>query len=142
MSRSRSGNVLRKYEVMNLLFFLVFIVALVAFVSVVFQSYRNPRNESASSGEEGIVSEAFPAPDTWFITLGTKVSEASHQYRGFTEIPATDDGFIAGFFAISGIESVAVGQRTIVLQKRPASRWERIQPEARDVIMRHLHMHQ
>ncbi len=137
-------HVLRKYEVTNLLFFLAFILALGIFVVWVFQSFRSPNAVvPRESAEEGILSEVVtPGSETCVFYLGTKLSETNHQYRSRTDIPPTDDGFIAGLFGIPGVEVVIVDQKMVMLQKAPHLRWERIQPSAREVIKSHLHMHQ
>jgi hypothetical protein len=138
-------NVLRRYEGTNLLFFLVFILALGLFVSWVFKSFRSPNAVAVdtSSDEEGILSEVItPGSETCVFYLGTKLSETGHQYRSRTEIPATDDGLVAGLFGIPGVEVVVIDGKMVMLQKAPPVRWERIQPNAREVIKSHLHMHQ
>ncbi len=138
-------NILKKYEWTNLLFFIVVMMALGVFVALVFQSYSNPdRGRSKKSGEgSGIVSVVVaPGSDTCIFYLGTMISPASRTYRSRMEIPATDDGLISGLFAITGVETVVVDRQLIMINKSPSARWEAIQPQAKEVISRHLHMHQ
>ena len=140
----RKRNVLRRYEVANLLFFLLCIVALSALVGYVFQAYRNLDKSSEKRNEdEGILSEVVaPASESCMYYVGTELNTASHRYRSRMEIPATDDGFIGELFGIPGVVEVLVARKLVVLQKSPSARWETIQPSAREVIKRHLHMHQ
>jgi hypothetical protein len=141
---ARKGNVLRKYEGTNLLFFLVFVIALGVFVSLVFQSYKNSGENSSkeSADGNGIVSEVVsPAAESCLFYLGTKLSESSHRYRSQLDIPVTDDGLARDLFAISGVVEVIVDQKLVILQKSSAAHWEAIQPSAREVISHHLHMH-
>jgi hypothetical protein len=143
--RVAKNNVLRKYEGTNLLFFLAFILALGLFVTWVFKSFRSPNAVvvDTSADEAGILSEVVtPGSETCVFYLGTKLSETSRQFRSRTEIPVTDDGFVAGLFAIPGVEVVVIHGKMVMLQKAPQVRWERIQPNAREVIKSHLHMHQ
>jgi hypothetical protein len=142
---ARRGNILKRYEGSNLLFFLVFVIALGLFVSLVFQSYRKSGEKPASAADDdnGIVSEAVSsAAESCLFYLGTKLSESNRTCRSQMDIPVTDDGLVRDLFAISGVVGVVVDQRLVVLQKSPAARWETIQPSAREVINRHLHMHQ
>jgi hypothetical protein len=140
----KKGNVLRRYEGANLLFFLVFVLALAGFVAWVFQSYRSPGESVAeeAGANGGVVSEIVSPDDSCIFYLGTKLSESSRRYRGKLEIPATDDGLIRDLFAIEGVTGVVVDQRMVILQKWPTARWEAIQPLAREVLNGHLHMHQ
>lgn len=140
----RKGNVLRRYEGMNLLFFLSFAVVLAGFVAWVFHSYRNPRIETSDESAEGngVVSELISPDDSCIFYLSTRISESGRRYRGKAEIPPTDDGLIRDLFGIEGVAGVVVDQKMVILQKWPAARWEAIQPMAREVINNHLHMHQ
>ncbi len=140
----RKGNVLRRYEGTNLLFFLAFAVVLAGFVAWVFQSYRSPGVETSDDSAEGkgVVSELISPDDSCIFYLGTKLSESGRRYRGNAEIPPTDDGLIRDLFGIEGVTGVVVDQKMIILQKWPAARWEAIQPMAKEVINNHLHMHQ
>jgi hypothetical protein len=138
-------NILRKYEWTNLLFFVLIMMALGVFVALVFQSYSNPnRGRSKESGSTGgVLSEVVaPGSDTCIFYLGTALSPTTRRYLSRMEIPATDDGLVSGLFGITGVESVVVDQRLIMLNKSPSARWEAIQPQAREVINKHLHMHQ
>jgi hypothetical protein len=141
---ARKGNVLKKYEVTNLLFFLIFIGALAVFVAVVFKSYGDSDKKPARSEKDnGIVSEVVsPTADLCLFYLGTQVSTSNRRYSTILEIPATDDGLVRGLFALSGVTEVLVNQKLIVLQKSPSARWETIRPGAREVISQHIHMHQ
>jgi Scaffold protein Nfu/NifU N terminal len=140
----RKGNVLRKYEGANLLFFLAFAVVLAGFVAWVFQSYRSPRIETFDESAEGngVVSELISPDDSCIFYLSTKISESGRRYRGKAEIPPTDDGLIRDLFGIEGVTGMVVDQKMVILQKSPAARWEAIQPMAKEVINNHLHMHQ
>ncbi len=140
----RKGNVLKKYEVAHLLFFLVCIVALGGLVAFVFQAYKNrDRNSGPREDNSGIVSEVIaPASESCMYYLGTEVNTSSHRYRSRMEIPPTDDGFIRGLFDIPGVVEVLAARKLVVIQKSPAVRWEAIQPAARGVIKQHLHLHQ
>ncbi len=146
MSRPiKSGrHVLRRYEGTNLLFFLVFILALGVFVAWVFRSYKSPNAVIPSEPDDrGILSEVVtPGSETCVFYLGTKLSETNRQYRSRTDIPVTDDGLVAGLFAIPGVDVIVVDQKLVMLQKTSMVRWEKIQPSAREVIKSHLHMHQ
>lgn len=142
---TKSGrHVLRRYEGTNLLFFLVFILALGVFVAWVFRSYKSPNAVTPSEPDNrGILSEVVtPGSETCVFYLGTRLSETNRQYRRRTDIPVTDDGFVAGLFAIPGVDVVVVDQKLVMLQKTSMVRWEKIQPSAREVIKSHLHMHQ
>jgi hypothetical protein len=142
---ARRGNILKRYEGTNLLFFLVFVIALGLFVSLVFNSYRNSgeRPSAESADDNGIVSEVVSdAAESCIFYLGTKLSESSHAYRSQMDISVTDDGLVKELFAISGVVRVLVDQKLVMLQKSPSARWETIQPSAREVISKHLHMHQ
>ena len=143
MSRKK-GDVLRKYEGANLLFFLAFAVVLTGFVAWVFQSYRNPGdNAPEETGDSsGVVSEVVSPDESCIFYLGTRLSESGRRYRGKIEIPATDDGLVRELFGIDGVTGVVVDQKMIILQKWPTARWEAIQPRAKEVINSHLHMHQ
>ena len=135
-------NALRRYEGMNLLFFLGFILVLGVFVAFVFNSYRLAGNgDSDSSAEgEGIVQEAAsPESNSCVFYLGTRVSESNKVYRSSLDIPVTDDGLVYGLFGIPGVTEVVINKKTVMLQKLPSARWEIIQPRAREVINRHLH---
>ena len=136
-------NVLKRYEVKNLLFFLLFIGALAVFVALVFKWYGDSGKKSPrSTKDNGIVSEAVsPAADLCLFYLGTQISTSNRRYRSMLEIPPTDDGLVRGLFAVSGVSEVIVNQRLIVIQKSPAARWETIRPGVREVIAQHLHMH-
>lgn len=141
---ARKGNVLRKYEGTNLLFFLIFVIALGVFVALVFQSYKNPGEEPSkkSANGNGIVSEVIsPSAESCIFYLGTRLSESSLRYRSRLDIPVTDDGLARDLFAISGVAEVIVDQKLIILRKSPSAHWEAIQPSAREIINNHLHMH-
>jgi hypothetical protein len=143
MSRKKR-NVLRRYEGANLLFFLAFAVVLAGFVAWVFQSYRDPGvvtpEESGEGG--GVVSELISPDDSCIFYLSTKLSESGRRYRGKAEIPPTDDGLVRNLFGVEGVTGVVVDQKMVILQKWPTARWEAIQPQAKEVINSHLHMHQ
>lgn len=141
---ARKGNALRRYEGMNLLFFLGFILALGVFVAFVFNSYRlaGDRDSDSSTEGEGIVQEAAsPESNSCVFYLGTRVSESNKVYRSSLDIPVTDDGLVYGLFGIPGVTEVVINKKTVMLQKLPSARWEIIQPRAREIINRHLHRH-
>ncbi len=139
----RKGKTLTRYEGMNLLFFLACILALGVFVSYVFQVYRTAgQRPPKATDENGIVSEVVSTTaESGLFYLGTKVSESSRVYSSRGQIPKNDDGLVRDLFAIPGVVEVQVDQRLIVLRKAPSAHWEEIQPGAREVIGRHLHMH-
>ena len=143
MTKSKSGRQsLRDYEITNLLFFLCVIVALGLMVSIVFHYYGAPKDDDVDGSEKGVISESLSTgSDVGVFYLGTKVSEASHQYRSRLEIPVTDDGLVRDLFAIPGVESVTIDQKMIMLKKTPSASWESIQPGVREIIRNHLHMH-
>ncbi len=128
---------------MNLLFFLGCILALGVFVSYVFQVYRTAGlRPPKSTNENGIISETVSTTaESGLFYLGTKLTESSRVYKDSSEIPSTDDGLMRDLFALPGVVEVQVDQRLIVLRKAPSAHWEEIQPGAREVINRHLHMH-
>jgi hypothetical protein len=142
-SGARRGNILRRYEVVNLLFFLTLILALGVFVSLVFKSYSTgePPPEAFADGP-GILAEIItPEDDSCVFYLGTKITEISRGYRSQLDIPVTDDGLLKGLFSIPGVIDVVINQRSIVIQKSPSANWWTIQSGAREVINQHLHMH-
>jgi len=143
MSRRR-GNVLKRYEGTNLLFFLAFAVVLAGFVAWVFQSYRDPGvvTSDESGDGNGVVSDLISPDDSCIFYLSTRLSESGRRYRGKAEIPPTDDGLVRDLFGIEGVTGVVVDQKMVILQKWPTARWEAIQPQAKGVINNHLHMHQ
>ncbi len=140
---SRRGNTLARYEGMNLLFFLGCILVLGVFVSYVFQVYRTAgQRPPKATDENGIISEVVSTTaESGLFYLGTRLTDSSRVYHSPEEIPSTDDGLVRGLFAIPGVVEVQVDQRLIVLRKSPSAHWEEIQPSAREVIGRHLHMH-
>ncbi len=139
----QSRKTLARYEGMNLLFFLGCILVLGVFVSYVFQMYRNAGLRPPKDiDENGIVSEVVSTTaESGLFYLGTRLTESSRVYHNPGEIPSNDDGLVRDLFAIPGVVEVQVDQRLIVLRKSPSAHWEEIQPGAREVIGRHLHMH-
>lgn len=139
----RKKGSLKSYEGTNLLFFLGFIIILGVFVSYVFQIYRTAGlRPPKETDEKGILSEVISTTaESGLFYLGTKLSESSRVYRKLGDIPASDDGLVSGLLAISGVVEVQVDQRLIVLRKAPSAHWEEIQPQAREVIGKHLHSH-
>jgi hypothetical protein len=136
----RRGDVLKKYEIMNLLFFAGFILVLGAFVAIVFHMYRTPT--PAPRQDDGILSEFVTAEsESCLFYVEKPVSEGSQRYRGATEIPPGDDGFLKELFAISGVSQVLIDKKLVVIQKTPSAHWEIIRPRAREVIHNHLHLH-
>lgn len=140
---AKRGTSLQRYEGMNLLFFLGCILVLGVFVSYVFQVYRTSgQKPPKATDENGIISEVVStSAESGLFYLGTRLSESSRVYRKLTEVPESDDGLVKGLFAIPGVVEVQVDQRLIVLRKAPSAHWEEIQPGAREIINRHLHMH-
>jgi hypothetical protein len=134
---------LRKYEVKNLILFLFFILALGGVGSYVFQTYKNKNKPPEKPfNDKGIVNEfVSQTSSSCYFYVGTQLSESQHSYRSRRDIPANDDGFITGLFAIRGVVSVTVDPGLVVLQKEPKGHWEEIQPAARIIINAHLHMH-
>ncbi len=140
---SRRGKPLTRYEGMNLLFFLGCIVVLGVFVSYVFQVYRTAGLPPPKpSNENGIVSEVVSTTaESGLFYLGTRLTDSSRVYHNPGEIPSTDDGLVRDLLALPGVVEVQIDQRLVVLRKSPSAHWEEIQPGAREVIGRHLHMH-
>lgn len=141
---ARRGNVLKSYELTNLLFFLIIILGLGVFVAWVFRSYSNPDGQARRVSPEnaGIQSEVFsPFSDSCIFYVGTKLTDAQWRCRSPLEIPVADDGFVAELFAIPGVVEVVVDQTLVVIQKSSTVNWEAILPQARTVINKHLHMH-
>jgi hypothetical protein len=133
---------LKKYEITNLLFFLTLIIGLGVLVTFVFRYYGTRNQEPAGDDGLGVVSEALnPGSDVGMFYLGTKLSETTYHYRNRLEIPATDDGLIGELFSLPGVEEITLDQRIIILRKSPSAHWERIQPEVREIVKRHLHLH-
>jgi hypothetical protein len=133
---------LKKYEVINLIFFLCLILALGVLVTFVFRIYGTRNEVVSQGGEKGIVAEAlYPGNDLGMFQLGTKVFETSRQYRSQLEIPVTDDGFLRELFNIPGVREVIVDQRSIIIKKDPSASWESIRPKVQEAVMRHLHLH-
>jgi len=139
---ARKGNVLKRYEGMNLIFFLIFVLALGVFVAFVFNSYRlaGDRESDSSTDGGGIVQEASsPESNSCVFYLGTRVSESNNVYRSSLDVPVTDDGLVNGLFGVAGVTEVVINKKTVMLQKTPSARWEDIQPRARELINKHLH---
>jgi len=133
---------LSRYEGVNLLFFLFIIVALGAFVSVVFVYYRGKPAGPGNDDRPGILAEnVVPGIEACMFSLGTKISETNRRYIGVQDISVVDDGLVRDLFAVPGVTEVVVDRNMIILHKAPSAEWERIQPGAREVINRHLHMH-
>lgn len=136
------GNALRRYEGMNLLFFLGFVLALGVFVAFVFNSYRlaGERDSDSSAEGGGILQEAAsPESNSCIFYLGTRISESNNVYRSSLDVPVTDDGLVNGLFGIAGVTEVVINKKTVILQKLPSVSWETIQPRARELINKHLH---
>ena len=107
-------NKLIAYELKNFAFFVILILVLGIFVTWVMQNYKIRGKDwaSESEGEKGILSEGVsPVGDTCIFYVGTNLSETTHKYLNQMEIPLTDDGFIAGFFEIPGLNSVIVNKK-------------------------------
>jgi hypothetical protein len=139
---ARKGNALRRYEGMNLLFFVGFVLALGVFVAFVFHSYRLEGDRESDSSTEGggILQEAAsPGSNSCVVYLGTRISESNNVYRSSLDVPVTDDGLVYGLFGIAGVTEVVINKKTVMLQKDSAARWETILPRARELISRHLH---
>lgn len=134
---------LKGYEIKNLLFFLGFIGALAIFGAFVFQGYKDRDKVPPKPFDpNGILNEFIvPTADSCYFNMGTRLTESTRKYHTPKDIPATDDGFIKGLFAIPGIVEIIVDQKLIVLRKAPKAHWEAIQPVAREIITAHLHMH-
>jgi hypothetical protein len=141
-TRKSGRGTLEQYELTNLLFFLVLIVALGVLVALVFNHYRTLDDGPSGDENPGIVSEALDASsDVGLFYLGTKVAETSHRYQSRIDIPVTDDGFLKELFSLPGIDEVTINQKTIMLRKNSAARWETISPGVRRIIGAHLHIH-
>lgn len=137
----RRGNILKRYEGMNLLFFLGFILVLGGFVFYVFHSYKSEndkltRSVEADTGIQSVVLSTVT--NSCLFYLADKVTDGSHTYHSVGEIPASDDGLVKDLFGISGVIQVVVEERLIVVSKSPSSHWEAIQPTAKEVIINYL----
>jgi hypothetical protein len=143
LTHRKSGRgTLKQYELTNLLFFLVLIVALGVLVAVVFNHYRTLNEELSGEENLGVVSESWDAAsDVGVFYLGTKISETSRRYQSRIEIPVTDDGFLKELFSLPGVEEVSIDQRSVMLKKSSAARWEEISPGVHRIVSRHLHIH-
>jgi hypothetical protein len=139
MPRQRS---LKGYEGANLLFFLGVVVVLGTFVWFVFHFYRNAnRAPVRASIEGGVLSNAvIPGADSCIFYVGTRLSTTKLRYVN-GQIPVTDDGLVKDLFGIPGVLEVVIDQSLVMLHKTPGSHWEAIQPLAREIINRHLHIH-
>lgn len=136
-----SRRTLKGYEGINLVVFLLVLVGLGVFVALVFQYYRAP-NVKESEGEKGVLSTAtIPGSDGCMFYVGTELSQTKLRYTSAEAIAATDDGFVRDLFAIPGVVEVVIDHSLVVLHKSPGARWEPIQPAAREVIKKHLHLH-
>ncbi len=134
---------LKGYEGTNLLFFFCIILILGGFVAIVFQFYRGAMKPSSSSMHPGVISESvIPGTEACMFYVGTRMSESNRRYVGPQDIPATDDGLVRDLFAVPGVTEVVVDHTMVMLHKSPSAQWEKIQPGAREVINKHLHMHQ
>ncbi len=133
---------LRRYEGVNLLFFLSILVALGVFVSAVFLYYRGSPKGPTPDDRPGILAETVvPGIEACMFSLGTKITETNRRYVGVQDISVMDDGLVRDLFAVPGVTEVVVDRTMIMLHKTPSAQWENIQPGAREVINRHLHMH-
>ena len=137
----RPGNILRRYEGMNLLFFLGFILVLGGFVFYIFHSYKSEndkltRTVEADTGIQSVVLSTVT--NSCLFYLADKLTDPSHTYHSAHEIPANDDGLLKDLFDISGVTQVVVEERLIVVSKSPSSHWETIQPTAKEVIINYL----
>jgi hypothetical protein len=135
-----SRRTLKGYEGINLIVFLLVLAGLGVFVALVFQYYGKPDREPKA--EKGVLSTAtIPGSDGCMFYVGTELSQAKLRYASEKEIKATDDGFVQELFEIPGVVEVVVDHSLVVLHKSPGARWEPIQPAAREVINKHLHLH-
>ncbi len=144
MAKVRGKNILKEYELTNLLFFLAFGISLGVFVWWVFHAYDNPVRSYLKKpiDEKGILSEAvFAQSDSCLFYMGTELSEKEKVYRSEKDIPAGDDGFVRELLKVNGVAEVVIDKKQVVLRKTPSGHWESIQPEAREIIKSHLHMH-
>jgi hypothetical protein len=133
---------LRRYEGGNLLFFLLVIAVLGVFVSAVFLYYRGNPKGPAEDDRPGILAEnVVPGIEACMFSVGTKISETNRRYVGAQDISVMDDGFVRDLFAIPGVTEIVIDRNMVLLHKTPSAQWDHIQPGAREVINRHLHMH-
>jgi hypothetical protein len=131
-----------KYEIANLLFFLTLIVALGVLVAFVFRYYGTRNQMAPDEAKIGVVSQVTgDGSDIGIFYIGTKISETSRQYRSRLEIPVTDDGLLQELFSLPGVEEVTIDQRTIMVKKNSATRWESITPGVHRIVKNHLHIH-
>lgn len=137
----RRGNILRRYEGTNLVFFLGFILVLGGFVFYIFHSYKSENDKliQAAEVDTGIQSVVLStATNSCLFYLADKLVDASHTYHGPQEIPANDDGLLKDLFGITGVMQVVVDEKLIVVSKSPSSHWEMIQSTAKEVIINYL----
>jgi len=137
----RGKNILKRYEGMNLLFFLGFILILGGFVFYIFHSYKseNDKLTRAAEVDTGIQSVVLSTvTNSCLFYLADKLANQSHTYRSPQEIPVNDDGLLKDLFSISGVTQVVMEEKLIVVSKSPSSHWETIQPSAKEVIINYL----
>ena len=137
----RKGNILKRYEGTNLIFFLSFILALGGFVFYIFHSYKseNDKLTQAADVDTGIQSVLVSsATNSCLFYLADKLGNASRTYHGPEEIPADDDGLLKDLFGISGVTQVVVEEKLVVVSKSPSSHWEIIQPTAKEIIINYI----
>ena len=137
----RKGNILKRYEGANLIFFLGFILVLGGFVFYVFHSYKSEndklnRTAEADTGIQSVV--VSTVTNSCLFYLADKLTDGSHTYHSVDEIPANDDGLLKDLFGISGVIQVGVEERLIVVAKSPSAHWETVQPTAKEVIINYL----
>jgi hypothetical protein len=139
------GRALKGYEASNVLFLLAALIAFGALFTYVLKNYRSPSasDRKATAAGIGILNEVFsPDNETCVFYLSAPLSAASRAYRSKLDIPATDDGLIAGLFDLPGVTEVVVNQKVVMIKKSPAARWEVVQSGAREIISAHPHLHQ
>ncbi len=136
----RKKNVLGRYEVANLLFFLGCIVVLGLFLTWVFHYYKNEDERVVRTvPDTGIVSEVVSsATNSCLYYLENKITDSPQMFLSARDIPAGDDGLLKDLFDIAGVSQVKFEEKAIVISKAPKAHWEYIQPTAREVIIEYL----
>lgn len=136
------GKSLKGYEATNVLFMFFFVAALGLFVAWVFLTFRSPNRPPEPEDRPEIVEETItPEGDACIFHLGTTISQQSHIYRSPLDIPVTDDGLVRRLFELPGVAEIVVEPRMIMLRSRTAGIWGTVQPQAREIINNHIHIH-
>ena len=136
------GKALKGYEAANVLLLFVCVAGLALLAGWFFVTFRSPNQPPEPEDRPEIVEEiVVPEGDGCAFHLGTVIARHSHAYRSPLDIPPTDDGLVRDLFSLPEITEVLVEPRMIMLRTRTAANWGVIQPMARAIINKHLHLH-